>query len=154
MADLAQVLLLPPPAPQRSTLPAREATDLTVSAEAPTGDAARARRFRFRVYEGGDSGDAAQTATSRVGAGRITLVSDNASSAETDADASGLRRGGTGTYTRLSGNPSSAFLAQSIAQEQLGDGLYNPPNRQATLAYTRAATALQPRLSAGIDLQA
>jgi len=164
MAELAQVLMLPPPTPpQRSALPVRDATDLAVNADASTGsDNARARRFRFRVYEGGDAGETDNTRTGtargelgraetgRAGSGRLTLVSDSNTSTRAQTDRS-RSQSGSGADA-FSSNPSSTFLAQSIAQEQLGDGLYNPPNQQAAIAYTRAATALTPRASAGINL--
>ncbi len=52
MADFAQILLLPPPAPYVQRLPARE-NELAVQAEVQGsgGDAARAKRFRFRVHD-------------------------------------------------------------------------------------------------------
>jgi len=164
MSDLAQVLLLPPPQPpQRLTVPqglsTRNAADLTVNADAANGGGnAQARRFRFRVYEGGSSGETStQYDGARVGApvgsGRISLVSNDAGSADgADRKTSGGRR--AGDSPRFFSEASSAFLAQSIAQEQLGEGLHNPPIQAATVAYTRAGTALTSRASAGISITA
>jgi len=168
MSDLAQVLLLPPPQPPQrlpQRLPATQgpsagaAADLTVNADAANGGGnAQARRFRFRVYEGGSSGETGtQYDGARVGApvgsGRISLVSNDAGSADgADRKTSGGRR--AGDSPRFFSEASSAFLAQSIAQEQLGEGLHNPPIQAATVAYTRAGTALTSRASAGISITA
>jgi hypothetical protein len=48
--------------------------------------------------------------------------------------------------------PSTAFLAQSIAQEQLGQGLHNPPHAAASAAYTRTGNAVSYRTSLGVDV--
>ena len=160
MSDLAQVLLLPPPQPPQRLLAqqgasTRNATDLTVNADATNGGGnAQARRFRFRVYEGGNSGETGTRYDGpRVGAGRLSLVSNDAGGADgADAKSSGGRR--AGDSPRFISQASSPFLAQSIAQEQLGEGLHNPPVQAATVAYTRAGTALTSRASAGISITA
>jgi len=160
MSDLAQVLLLPSPQPpQRLTVPqglsTRNAADLTVNADVATGGGnAQARRFRFRVHEGGNSGETGtQYDGAQVGAGRLSLVSSEAGGADgADTKSSGGRR--AGDSPRFISQASSAFLAQSIAQEQLGEGLHNPPLQDAAIAYTRAGTALTSRASAGISITA
>ena len=150
MADIAQVLLLPPPTPPLQRLPARE-QELAVNGEAQQqgGDAARARRFRFRVTEDG----AANTdiATRRTDP-RSTLTGNDAADDATSRTSSGRIRYATGADSRT-GN-SSAFLAQAFAQEQLGEGLHNPPYAAATTAYSRTGAALTPRASAGVDITA
>ncbi len=45
-----------------------------------------------------------------------------------------------------------AFRPQSFAQEQLGEGLHNPPFAAASAAYTRTGAALNARASAGVNL--
>jgi hypothetical protein len=152
MADLAQILLLPPPTPPIQRLPARE-QDLAVNAEAQgaqSADNARARRFRFRVVEGDEAGIDVATR-------RTTDTSLNGKGAAEDATAdssrSSPRRIRYANSDSHRGN-SSAFLAQSFAQEQLGEGLHNPPFAAASAAYTRTGAALNPRLSAGLDIRA
>ena len=152
MADIAQVLLLPPPQPLPQRLPARE-HELAVNPEAQSGgDSARARRFRFRVHEGGDSSETNTDLATRRTDSRAAL--NNGGSAE---DATGqpasrrIRYASTGDSR--SGN-SSTFLAQAFAQEQLGEGLHNPPFAAATAAYSRTGAALNPRASAGLDISA
>ena len=55
MSDLAQILLLPPPTPPQQRPQARD-PELAVNGDPQQqgGDAARGRRFRFRVHEGGE----------------------------------------------------------------------------------------------------
>jgi hypothetical protein len=136
MADFAQILLLPPPQPPLQRLPARE-QDLAVSGEAPQqgGDAARGRRFRFRVHEGDEAGtDIAMRRTDS----RVALDNDGAADDATARSSSGrIRYASTDSHA----GSSSAFLAQAFAQEQLGEGLHNPPFAAASAAYSRTGGA-------------
>jgi hypothetical protein len=131
MSDLAQILLLPPPTPPLRRQQARE-QELAANPELQQqgGDAARGRRFRFRVHEGGESNT--DIATRRTDL-RTTLSAD-----ATSQPSPGRIR--TATGDSRSGS-SSAFLAQAFAQEQLGEGLHNPPYAAASAAYTRTGTA-------------
>jgi hypothetical protein len=148
MADLAQILLLPPPTPPLQRLPARE-SELAINAEPQGGDAARARRFRFRVYEGSESGETNTDISTRRSGGRAAL--NNNGSAEDATGQSSSRRIRTATSDSRSGS-SSTFLAQAFAQEQLGEGLHNPPYAAASAAYSRTGAALNPRTSAGVNI--
>ena len=146
MADLAQILLLPPPTPPLQRLPARE-QDLAVNADAQGSDNARTRRFRFRVVEGEETTtDIATRRTSNATRGS-TGSTENAT-----ADSASPRIRYASSDSRQ--GSSSAFLAQTFAQEQLGEGLYNPPYAAASAAYSRTGAALNPRLSAGLDISA
>jgi len=147
MADLAQILLLPPPTPPLQRLPARE-QELAVNAEPQNGDAARGRRFRFRVYEGGET--STDIATRRTG---NATLDNNGSAENATADSSSSQRIRYASSDSRQGN-SSAFLAQTFAQEQLGEGLHNPPFAAASAAYSRTGAALNPRASAGLDIRA
>jgi hypothetical protein len=149
MADIAQILLLPPPTPPLQRLPARE-QDLAVNGEVQQqgGDAARGRRFRFRIQEDG----AANTdlATRRTDP-RTALTGNDAADDATSRASSGRIRYATGADSRT-GN-SSAFLAQAFAQEQLGEGLHNPPYAAASAAYTRTGSAtFAARTGANVSL--
>jgi hypothetical protein len=137
MSDLAQILLLPPPTPPIQRLPARE-QELAVNGEPQQqgGDAARGRRFRFRVYEGGEAHT--DIATRRTDS-RTTLNNEAATEDATAQGSSGRIRYAT-TGDSRSGS-SAAFLAQAFAQEQLGQGLHNPPFAAASAAYTRTGAA-------------
>jgi len=150
MSDLAQVLLLPPPTPPQR-LPAREGNELAVNADAQGGGSAggdRARRFRFRVYEGSESGgtsvDYARGAGTRAvsSGGRAA----NTATAETAQQAIRYSTGDSGR------GASSGYLAQAFAQEELGEGLHNPPFAAASAAYGRAGNALNARASAGVNI--
>jgi len=145
MADYAQILLLPPPVPPPQRLPARE-QELAVT-EGQGGDNARARRFRFRVVEGGET--STDLATRRAGA---TTLDNSGSTENATADSSSPRIRYASSDTHR--GSSTAFLAQTFAQEQLGEGLYNPPFAAATAAYSRTGAALNPRASAGLDIRA
>jgi hypothetical protein len=151
MSDLAQILLLPPPTPPLQRLPARE-QELAVNGEVQQqgGDAARGRRFRFRVHEGGEANT--DIATRRTDQ-RTTLTDDGAAGDATSQPSAGRIRYATIGDSR-SGS-SSAFLAQSFAQEQLGEGLHNPPFAQASAAYTRTgASTSGTRTGAALDIRA
>ena len=138
MPDLGQILLLPPPQPQISRLPARE-QDLAVNPDAQTADIARAKRFRFRVYEGGESAQAnTDLATREIGNRRQPRDNEGAAQDATGQRSQGRIRYATGDGR--SGN-SSAFLTQAFAQEQLGEGLHNPPFAAAAQAYNRTGAA-------------
>src|SRR5689334_16336731 len=117
MSDLAQILLLPPPTPPLQRPQARE-QELAANPELQQqgGDAARGRRFRFRVYEGGESNT--DIATRRTDP-RTTLTGNGSAEDATGQPSSGRIR--TATADSRSGS-SSAFLAQAFAQEQLGEG--------------------------------
>ncbi|HVO04708.1 MAG TPA: hypothetical protein VMT54_21100 [Candidatus Cybelea sp.] len=150
MADLAQILLPPPP----QHLPVRRGYELALGADPATADDGRARRFRFRVYQGGESGNTntnydARRAGTAQGATGNDAVTQSGSAASSNA-ANRLTAG----ITSFGNGASSAFLAQSIAQEQLGQGLHNPPNAAANTAYRTAAAALTPPPSAGVNLSA
>jgi hypothetical protein len=149
MADLAQILLLPPPTPPLQRLPARE-QDLAVNGEVQQqgGDAARAKRFRFRIQE--DGAASTDLATRRTDP-RTTLTGNDAADDATSRASSGRIRYATGADTRT-GN-SSAFLAQAFAQEQLGEGLHNPPYASASAAYNRTGSAtFAARTGANVSL--
>lgn len=154
MADYAQILLLPPPQPPQQRLPARE-SDLAVNADAQQGgDSARARRFRFRVYEGNESSETSVDVARRTGS-RTALSGAENSSSDAAESSTESRRGLRYSYSSSSGYAaSSAFVAQSIAQEHLSEGLHNPPNAAAAFAYNRAGAALTTRASAGVDIHA
>jgi hypothetical protein len=147
MADFAQILLLPPPTPYPQRLPARE-NELAVNADEQGGGAetARAKRFRFRVHEGDEA--STDIATRRTDS-RAALNSDGSTEDATARSSSGRIR-----YASVDSRPgsSSAFLAQAFAQEQLGEGLHNPPFAAATSAYSRTGAALSAPASAGVDL--
>ena len=136
MSDLAQILLLPPPIPPLQRQPARE-QELAANPELQQqgGDAARGRRFRFRIHEGGESNT--DIATRRTDP-RTTLTSNASVEDATSQPSSGRIRTATGDSRNGS---SSAFLAQAFAQEQLGEGLHNPPYAAASAAYTRTGAA-------------
>src|SRR5687768_8478316 len=144
MADFAQILLLPPPTPYPQRLPARE-SELAVNAETQGGDAARARRFRFRVHDGGESSEANLTAATR-GAGTRAALTGNGSTEYAAAQSSSPRVRYANPHARPTS--SSAFLAQALAQEELGEGLHNHPFATSTTAYSRTGYALNSRATA------
>jgi hypothetical protein len=147
MSDLAQILLLPPPTPPLQRLPARE-SELAVNAETQQGgDSARGRRFRFRIQEAGEGNT--DIATRRTDP-RTALAGKASVEDATARGSSGRIR-----YASVDSRPgnSSAFLAQSFAQEQLGEGLHNPPFAAASAAYTRTgAAASGARTGGGVNL--
>jgi hypothetical protein len=147
MSDYAQIMLLPPPTPPLQRLPARE-QDLAVNGEQQSGgDAARGKRFRFRVYEGGEANT--EIATRRTDP-RTVINNDGAIEDATARASAGRIRYASGSEAR-SGS-SSAFLAQSFAQEQLGQGLHNPPYAAASEAYTRTGAAAFAGRSSGSNV--
>jgi hypothetical protein len=143
MADFAQILLLPPPTPYPQRLPARE-SDLAINAEVQ-GEGARAKRFRFRVQDG-ESETNLVTATRRSGTRGAPTGNTSAEDATAQASSGRIRYANSDSRSG-----SSAFLAQAFAQEQLGEGLHNPPFAAATAAYGRTGAALNRRGSAGVD---
>ncbi len=148
MSDLAQILLLPPPTPPQR-LPARE-QELAVNGEVQQqgGDTARGKRFRFRVYDGGEANTdiATRRTDPRVGLNN----NDGAAEDATARSSSGRIRYATGGNSGT-GN-SSAFLAQAFAQEQLGQGLHNPPFAAASAAYTRTGASVASRSGSSVNL--
>ncbi|HEY4164933.1 MAG TPA: hypothetical protein VGM59_17835 [Dongiaceae bacterium] len=172
MTDIAQILALPVPLrPTPPYPPAQYRGTVSDAADSTAQDGARARRFRFRVYQNDDSStgnspqrtnesarkQVAQSDIARPNAARSNATQVNAEGAG-GADARASRRSGNqnaAAYQYLNTrttSPSSAFLAQSIAQEHLGQGLYNPPFAAASAAYTRSGNALSYRASTGLDL--
>jgi len=148
LSDLAQILLLPPPTPPTQRLPARE-QELAVNPDLQQqgGDAARGRRFRFRVHEGAETGT--EIATRRTDS-NVTLNGKAATEDATSQPSAGRIR--YATADSRSGS-SSAFLAQAFAQEQLGEGLYNPPYAAASAAYTRTGiTTYAARTGSNVSL--
>ena len=133
MPDLGQILLLPPPQPLISRLPARE-QDLAVNPDPQTADIARAKRFRFRIHEGGDSAQTNTDLATRQTGSRVARNNERSTEDASGQPSQGRIRYATGDSR--SGN-SSAFLAQAFAQEQLGEGLHNPPFAAAAQAYGR-----------------
>jgi hypothetical protein len=159
MADLARILALPAPRsfgpgtspaggllrPIRSgradeaagnNLPT-ESVRLADAAEEAT---AQAKRFRFRVYDGASRDaqagelqrDQASVAGNRPKVAAVARDQVNAGSAEADpAEPKAI----------------ATFLAQLIAQQQLGQGLHAPPVKAADLAYRRAGA--EPRIDIG-----
>ena len=156
MSDLAQILLLPPPTPPPQRLPVgtagRASHELAVNpeaqGEAQGGDNARAKRFRFRVYDGSDSSETNVDYSARRTDTRASVANRRSAEDATAQSSSGRIQYGRGDSGRGS---SSTFLAQSFAQEQLGEGLHNPPYATATAAYSRTGAALNPRASAGVN---
>src|SRR5262245_18883137 len=116
MSDLAQILQLPAPSPPLKRLPfsstGRE-QELAVNPEAQQAgeQASRGKRFRFRVYEGGEGNtDIATRRTDPKG----TLSGNGSAEDSTTKASSGRIR--YATADSRSGS-SSAFLAQAFAQE-------------------------------------
>jgi hypothetical protein len=170
MADIGQILLLPPP-PVRATdraltshgQPGRGAVQASEDGSTPAGasvsEQGRARRFRFRVYEGGETSNTGTELDTRSTGTKQALTTASTGPGNSDSldSRSGLSGGAAGRdagFSNPNSGASSAFLAQSIAQEQLGAGLYNPPYAAAAAAYTRTGAALTPRASAGVDFSA
>lgn len=168
MADIGRILYLPPPVPPsaaqsaaapgqgakagRSVAPTPGDTTQRGVVAAIDGDpgasaGGRSKQFRFRVYDGsrpdealaGDNGlPTRRTPTSPAPTGRTGAAQEETTirgPGRLDAPSGEAARGTTGTGLAT---PSSAFLAQLIAQEQLRPGLFDPPLRDADLAYRRA----------------
>src|SRR4051812_21868900 len=127
MTDIAQIYLLPPPVRPAATdraLALRNAApeDGSQQAGASVNEQLRARRFRFRVHEGGEPSDTGTELDTRRTGTPTSLTASNIGLRNSDSltDRSGLG-GRNATFSNSNGGASSAFLAQSIAQEQLGD---------------------------------
>lgn len=152
MADIGRILYLPPAvATGRATgIPGEDRASQAVPAvetDAANADAnqARAKQFRFRVYDGGRPDQALAgdngLPTRRAGNARPQEAErGNQSNAEANAGRSQNFAGGLTTA-------SAPFLAQLIAQEQLQAGLFDPPLRQADRAYRQAGG--EPALADG-----
>ena len=163
MADIAQIYLLPPPvrlpATDRALAPQNQHAE-DGGAQAGAAEQIKARRFRFRVYEGGETSDTGTELDTRRTGNQAALTASginlgNSDSLESQSGRSGRSSaGGNATFTRTSTGASSAFLAQSIAQEQLGEGLHNPPFAAAATASSRTGAALAQRPTAGLDITA
>lgn len=149
MVDIGRILSLPPPVvsgraeaiPSDSTENKARATnsrDLVAAVERDSDDAnaARAKAFRFRVYDGGRA-DAALAGDNGVPSKRTAPTQSD--EAETDRARIGNEapRAAATAGANLA-TPSTPFLAQLIAQEQLRAGLYDPPLRAADRAYRQA----------------
>lgn len=159
MQEIPRALLLPPPSTQRSARGTNSADqDLPVgigarrSAKASTEpssfltlvetrqedrveftiDARGAKQFRFRPYT-----NRGTTETERDGSTIERPAPEQVAAPEDVADET-ARAVLDGLASGDGSRNSSAFLASFIAQEQLSDGLYNPPYGDASDAYRRA----------------
>jgi len=165
MAEIGRLLSLPPPAlpgrpgaiqvagsnpaaaearaePGRQVAATRDATE-----ESSGEPSARAKQFRFRVYDGGRQQGPADEALAgeRAGSGQVTREGQ-ASREGSATRAGGASTAGSGNRGAIPpGSFSAPFLAQLIAQEQLQPGLYDPPLRAADRAYRPAGG--EPALS-------
>ena len=161
MADIGRLLLLPPPAIPGRNAPARvgagrgegEAGDergaaARVEETADSTSQARGKQFRFRVVDGGrnDSlGNAEVPArTDPNAAGRNTGNARDALGSQATSNRGATSGSNSGVPL---GTPQATFLAQLIAQEQLPQGLYDPPVKAADRAYRQAGG--EPALADG-----
>ena len=170
MAEIAQIYLLPPPVRPPASDRALATQGATRGQGAPgapedgsnqagSSEQLRARRFRFRVHEGGETSETGtELDTRRTGSNAALIASDidlgTSDSLQSQSGRSGRSNDRDATFYKPNAGASTAFLAQSIAQEQLGEGLHNPPYAAATTAYSRTGAALTPRASAGVDVTA
>lgn len=156
MPDIAQILALP--VPIRPTPPdslAQHRGKVAGAAYAAAEQGVQGRRFRFRVYEDGNTGteNNARRATSSPRSQIAPFQGrDGGAANESAARSSGSRNTAYQYVNTRTASPSTAFLAQSIAQEQLGQGLHNPPYAAASAAYTRTGNAVSYRTSLGVDV--
>lgn len=153
MQEIPRAILLPPPSAQRSTRGTSSADqDLPVEIGARRSANAGAssflalietrredsvefkgKQFRFRPYtnRGGTTERESEANTiERPAAGELA--------APDESDNQAARAVFDGYESGDGSRNSSAFLASFIAQEQLSDGLYNPPYGGASDAYRRA----------------
>lgn len=157
MQEIPRAILLPPPSAQRSTRGTSSADrDLPVEVGARraanpgansflalietrredsvefTSDSRGAKQFRFRPYtnRGTTERDADSNTIERPAAGELA--------APADSDNQAARTAFEGFESGDGSRNSSAFLASFIAQEQLSQGLYDPPYGGASDAYRRA----------------
>jgi hypothetical protein len=158
MQEIPRAILLPPPSTQRSTRGTSPADrDLPVEVGARrsansgassflalietrredsvefTADSRGAKQFRFRPYTNRGATaerDSESNTIERPAAGELA--------GPADADGQAARAIFDGFESGDGSRNSSAFLASFIAQEQLSEGLYNPPYGGASDAYRRA----------------
>lgn len=163
MQEIPRALLLPPPSTQRSTrgpsspqdsveqdLSIEVGTRRSAKASAAptsfltlvetrqedrvefTADARGAKQFRFRPYTNRGTAEAGRDGNTieRPASGELPAPED----AGDEAAQTVLDGFASGDGSRN----STAFLASFIAQEQLSDGLHNPPYGGASDAYRRA----------------
>ena len=156
MQEIPRAILLPPPSAQRSTrgtgaprdsdgqdLPidvgARRAANPGASSflaliETRREDSVefKGKQFRFRPYtnRGATERDSESNTIERPVAGELA--------APANPDGQTARAVFDGFESGDGSRNSSAFLASFIAQEQLSEGLYNPPYGGASDAYRRA----------------
>lgn len=164
MQEIPRALLLPPPSTQRSARGTNSADqDLPVDTGARrskganagsnagagsfltlietrredsvefTADSRGAKQFRFRPY----TNRGGTTETERDGNTIERPAPEQLAAPEDVADET-ARAVLDGFASGDGSRNSSAFLASFIAQEQLSDGLYNPPYGDASDAYRRA----------------
>jgi hypothetical protein len=169
MSEIGQILLLPPP-PVRPgdralTLQGRAqgqvqgADDGSSQAGGSVNEQIRARRFRFRVYEGGQTSNAGTDLDTRRTGSPAAFATSNIDLGTSDSLGGGNQTGGRAAsrntgFDQSHSGASSAFLAQAIAQEQLGEGLHNPPYAAAATAYSSTGASLDARPSAGLNITA
>jgi len=159
MQEIPRAILLPPPPTQRTTRGTGSADqDLAVeigarrsartSAEPSsfltlietrhedriefTADARGAKQFRFRPYTNRGSTAERETESRTIERPAAELAAPD------DVDGKAARTVLDGFASGDGSRNSSAFLASFIAQEQLGEGLHNPPHGDASDAYRRA----------------
>lgn len=152
MQEIPRAILLPPPSAQRSTRGASSADQdlpVEVSARRSANPGAssflalietrredsvefKGKQFRFRPYtnRGANERDSESSTVERPAAGELA--------APDDSDNQAARAVFDGFESGDGSRNSSAFLASFIAQEQLSEGLYNPPYGGASDAYRRA----------------
>jgi hypothetical protein len=169
MADIAQMLMLPAPT-HSYALTQRYRDGVSDQPDSATDRNTRqngqaAHRFRFRVYENGNA-EAPATESDAPGVARqnrLRLVDGafaNATNTRDNARADKIARadartgGDNRTVNHAFAAVSSAFLTQAIAQEQLREGLHNPPVAAANAAYARANATLAASTSSGLDISA
>lgn len=156
MADIGRILYLPPtvvtgratgiPGEDRGQQPVPAVETDAANAEAGQ---ARAKQFRFRIYDGGRP-DQALAGDNGLPTRRADNLrpddADNPRRQSADSEAA-RRQNSAGAFATA----SAPFLAQLIAQEQLQPGLHDPPLRAADRAYRQAGgeSALADRAATG-----
>ena len=163
MQEIPRALLLPPPStPQRNyargasgnqhDLPVEIERDARRAASADDGfltlidtrredsvelsfEARGGKQFRFRPYTTRATADDSANAIARRAAQELATPED---ADPNDAEGGAARDVLLGFASGDGSRNSSAFLASFITQEQLTDGLYNPPYGGASDAYRRA----------------
>lgn len=167
MQEIPRAILLPPPSStaQRSSARATPAADQGLPAETGarraanaaggsfltlvdtqsqdsvefTADSRAAKQFRFRPYtnRGATTGREAEFDA-------IERPAADAQAAPEDEEAQAARDVLDGFARGDGSRNSAAFLASFIAQEQLSEGLHNPPHGGASDAYRRAGGSPPP----------